>query len=462
MDICTGMECIQASAEILSAMNQEASPCDNFYEFVCGNYMEGKSGERDQFSSAQENNIERLSAILSEEISSRDSKTSKLAKTFYQSCMDYRQIEEQGTRFIKSVFEELNGWPCVQGEGWSHNGTFDWAKLRKSFIVKGFSDPVFNNIITGGSIASPTFTYDIDGPKFIIEPKHLIAGRNETRVERYYQYMVNMAVLFGANRSTAEKDMSKVLQFEMSLARNISNQTTSEEELTTVPEPELLEKVPLYANYSTEWVKTVGFDFDLLVAENQVQATNFRSKVNETDNRTIANYMFWHAVHESAPYLSSDIRREYEKFESADIPKSFSGRKRSNWCIDESLKRLPAQMNAIYARKYFPTELRLSVYSIFEKVLRVISDSLQHSFLDEYTRINAVKKLNETDRVLNYNQIWFDEEELDKASAKYQLNSSNFLQNKLALLWHPEAILGTSKSLTVINAQNVPHENKIG
>lgn len=44
---------------------------------------------------------------------------------------------------------------------------------------------------------------------------------NETVVKAYYQYMVDTAVLFGAEKTRAEKEMMDALQFEIALANVI-------------------------------------------------------------------------------------------------------------------------------------------------------------------------------------------------------------------------------------------------
>lgn len=38
-------------------------------------------------------------------------------------------------------------------------------------------------------------------------------------IKEYYKFMVDAAVLFGANKTTAERELYKALQFEMELAK---------------------------------------------------------------------------------------------------------------------------------------------------------------------------------------------------------------------------------------------------
>jgi hypothetical protein len=49
----------------------------------------------------------------------------------------------------------------------------------------------------------------------------LLNGFQDSIVRTYHQYMVNVSVYFGANKSQAEQDYAKVILFEMLLA-NVS------------------------------------------------------------------------------------------------------------------------------------------------------------------------------------------------------------------------------------------------
>lgn len=51
--------------------------------------------------------------------------------------------------------------------------------------------------------------------------EYLVKGFNDTLVSAYYDYMVDMAVLFGADKKVALKELKESLQFEMDLA-NVS------------------------------------------------------------------------------------------------------------------------------------------------------------------------------------------------------------------------------------------------
>lgn len=41
-DVCMSKECILASASLFNNMNLNVKPCDNFYEFACGGFVENE------------------------------------------------------------------------------------------------------------------------------------------------------------------------------------------------------------------------------------------------------------------------------------------------------------------------------------------------------------------------------------------------------------------------------------
>lgn len=47
----------------------------------------------------------------------------------------------------------------------------------------------------------------------------LVKGINDTNVKAYFDFMVDAAVIFGANRSVAEHELLDSLNFEIELAK---------------------------------------------------------------------------------------------------------------------------------------------------------------------------------------------------------------------------------------------------
>lgn len=61
----------------------------------------------------------------------------------------------------------------------------------------------------------------IDQPLLGVDREFLIKGIHDPFVRAYFDFMVDTAVIFGANRTRAEAEMMDALHFEMRLA-NVS------------------------------------------------------------------------------------------------------------------------------------------------------------------------------------------------------------------------------------------------
>lgn len=57
-----------------------------------------------------------------------------------------------------------------------------------------------------------------DEPTLTLSREFLLRGINDSVVQAYYEYMVDIAVTFGADKERAKNELLDVLEFETSLA----------------------------------------------------------------------------------------------------------------------------------------------------------------------------------------------------------------------------------------------------
>jgi neprilysin len=58
----------------------------------------------------------------------------------------------------------------------------------------------------------------LDQASLGLSREYLIKGKEDKVVTAYYEYMVDLAVLYGAERTRAESELMESLKFEMALA----------------------------------------------------------------------------------------------------------------------------------------------------------------------------------------------------------------------------------------------------
>lgn len=99
--VCTTDVCAEESVEISKSLNPNIDPCENFYDFVCGKYIDDTVLPDDQFKEtaftlAQDEINRKLQTALFEELEPNEPRAFKLAKSFTQLCMDEATLNQKG------------------------------------------------------------------------------------------------------------------------------------------------------------------------------------------------------------------------------------------------------------------------------------------------------------------------------------------------------------------------------
>ena len=110
---CFDKLCLDSMSHVLADMNQNQQPCDNFYQYACGQYVSSHNVNKDKKSSAlldiSNKNMARIENLLLYDKTYQWS-SEKKAKDFYKSCMDdYTTERLRGVPFIKRVLPLLGG-----------------------------------------------------------------------------------------------------------------------------------------------------------------------------------------------------------------------------------------------------------------------------------------------------------------------------------------------------------------
>lgn len=238
-------------------------------------------------------------------------------------------IEEVGVQPLKNKLKDLGGWPVVDGEEWSGQG-YTWWNWTYSVNEIGLSiDTILDMSISADDKNTSWRVLKLDQADLGLSREYLIKGFEDKDVQHYYRYMVEIAVLLGAKKDQAEKELRESLQFEIDLAL-ISAAREDRRNATQLYNPISLNKIGTGTGFPPSWTEFVqrifSFEGTIKIDENErVIVTSFeyldslKKLLEKTEKRVLANYQAWRLCKEVVPLLNDEARKIRHKYRKALI-----------------------------------------------------------------------------------------------------------------------------------------------
>ncbi|KAI5630581.1 VLP3p-6 [Venturia canescens] len=443
-DVCFEPECIKAASSILMKMDHGTKPCDDFYKFACGSFLNSTIIPDDKdsitsFTALRDQVAQQLRWIIEEQEQKNVSNSVKLVKNLYNSCMDKGMIEARGLEPLKNTLKTLGGWPVIDGPRWDESA-FDWVKAIEPFRKVGHSTNLINlKIITDPKNAT-RHVIALDQPSLGLSRKHLIQGLQGKAVNDYYNYMVDIATILGASKRRAMNELRESLLFEIELARiNVPKENLRDASKLYNP----MNLVTLEQNYPRlRWreylenslsEKVHVNDEELIVLAVPQYIAHFDKLIAVTSKRTQANYMMWRVVKALIVFLNDRISKRHLFY-----TKSLNGRSKPmpRWkeCVKIVSQTLPVNVGALYVKKYFNEAAKKNVVDMVMNIKQEFEKTLEKAeWLDEKTRRNALEKSDAmTHHVAYPNEILDDKKIIDEMK-DLELSQNHYFENILKL-----------------------------
>ncbi|XP_034236596.1 neprilysin-2 isoform X1 [Thrips palmi] len=443
-DVCLTEGCIHTASYLLKTMDLDVDPCDDFYQYACGNFIRTTNIPDDKtsittFSKINDDLTEQLRNVIEEPMTAKDPKSFGVAKKLYQACMNKTLVEERGLTPTKEILKVLGGWPVLEKD-WNEEA-FDWKETTYKFRKEGFSVDYIFDFSINIDLKNSTFrVIDIDQASLGLSREYLHKGLEDKLVKEYYKYQTDIAVIFGADRAVAEKDMLDVVNFEIAMA-NISLPNEQRRNSTKLYNPmkisELQTRFP-----SIPWKEYMQriLPASITLTDDEViivDVPEFFAKLEKllaaTPKRTIANYLLWRACSSTLSYLHDSVRDRQLKFYTA-----LSGRteRESRWkeCVDLASGSMSLSIGSLYVRRYFREDSKREalemVNNIRDEMYKILKSC---TWMDDATRQEALNKAYAMTNHIAYPDELLDNAKLDKFYEGLEVNPDLYLESILNL-----------------------------
>ena len=394
----------------ISAMDKTVDPCENFYQYSCGNWRKNNPIPSDQsrwgrFNELAEYNRNVLHTILEKNMASDPKRNATQQKIgdMYQSCMDEAGVNAKGKAPLKGEMDRIaaigNKDQLVETIAWLHG-----VGVQALF---GFgSSPDLHNasmIIAGvsqGGLGLPDRDYYL-----ATDDKS-----KETRA-KYLAHVTEVFGLLGDSKEAAVKNAQAVMDIETKLAEAAYERVKMRDPKNRDHKMKVSELATAAPNFHFEkfFAATGAPSF----SEVNVVPPDFFQKVNPViDSVSLddwKNYLRWHAARAASNFLSEDFVKASFSFYGQYLNGQKEQQARWKRCTQITDGLLGEALGQPYVDETFGKDGKARMLKMVDALEAALGDDIQGlDWMTPETKKQAAVKLKAISNKIGYPEKWRD------------------------------------------------------
>ncbi|XP_043287178.1 membrane metallo-endopeptidase-like 1 isoform X2 [Venturia canescens] len=315
--VCRAEDCVTMANVISSAMNSTADPCDDFYEYACGDWAhtnETPPPDEPTWTRMAMFNKElwrNLRTIL--ESNEEHEVPVQMAKRWYRSCMDEEALQSHGIQPLASLVIAVGGWPIAMALGQWNPSDYSWQEIERYYSRFAGSYALYDLAIGVNNEDPSLKELWLKHPTLplqeFLQVRRTMFDPNDK--EAYGKLIMAVAKAFaafeGAKMSDEKiaREVDDMIKFEMTLdsfrnpgdilAGNISLvQLFFDDQLSDI-ETSRIDILTLVQNMF-EGINEIEITEDESITLDVLYFIKLNRLLNETSLRTIVNYVHWYYI----------------------------------------------------------------------------------------------------------------------------------------------------------------------
>ncbi|CAJ0599854.1 unnamed protein product [Cylicocyclus nassatus] len=450
-----------ASDMLMNSINFSIDPCDDFFEFTCGNWIaknpiKKHMSRSSQFDLLNDQVNEQVRGIFVSNETFR-SKSITALKAIYKKCMDTDKLNRRGAKRLIAKVKRRFAWPIVDGDKKWEVKDYDLTSLLVHVSrIRGVNVFVSWDIYHDDkNVSRRIIQFDqADLRLGRSREYYLDMTKYDKKIEALRRYLIRQAKLFQRDggrptyRKKIENDVNEMIDLEIKLAKILVPEEnrrnwTRMYNLYHLSDMQKLMPLVNWTRYFLAVAPSSSHNYlksnpEIIIREVDYMR-NLSKLLRRVKPRIITNYVFMRLSKDWEGEMGEDYEKIAEEFNLIMYGKKEKP-PREIYCIRHTVNLLQYATSAVYVRKMFNQESKAVVLKMINDIQRAFREMLSTNKWINSTRNAALEKANSMLSQIAYPNFVLNDEELDNYYDGLDVRESDSYSKMLDKVarWHIE------------------------